>query len=195
MTTSFKPAGDTNLAPCLVARGDAGAIKFIIQWFTTHELRRFSDPTRPIRNTLLIALTALLFSIARAQDTAAAKPDSDRLQGEWTMISGERDGQPFPPEFLAGSRRIVKGDETTVFVRGTLFMKATFKVDPAKTPKTIDYTITGGNYAGNQELGIYKFEGDHLKFCFATPGKDRPSSFTTASMDGRTMSVWQPANK
>jgi uncharacterized protein (TIGR03067 family) len=135
----------------------------------------------------------LAAAAAWAQDSDAAKQDQDRFQGEWTMVSGERDAQPFPAEFTQNSKRVASGDEVTVIIQGQLFMKAKFKLDPSKTPKTIDYQLTAGNYAGNTQLGIYELKDDTVKFCFGTPGKPRPLEFATKPGDGQTLSVWKKA--
>jgi uncharacterized protein (TIGR03067 family) len=125
------------------------------------------------------------------QENKAAKQDQAKLQGAWMMISGEREGQSFPSEYLTNSERVVKGDETTVTVQGQLFMKAKFSLDPSKNPKTIDYSINGGSYTGRSMLGIYELDGDNLRFCLATPGKERPIGFATQPDDGQTMTVWK----
>jgi len=136
-----------------------------------------------------------IFAATPAQDSEAVKRDLARLQGVWVMISGERDGQGFPAEYLINSERVVKGDETAVTVRGQLFMKAKFFLDPLKNPKTIDYAINDGPYAGQKMFGIYELDGDKLKFCLSTPGKERPAAFATKPGDGQTMTVWELGKK
>jgi uncharacterized protein (TIGR03067 family) len=148
-----------------------------------------------IRNILLIGLAALAVATTRAQDNDAVKNDMAQLQGEWTMISGERDGHAFSAQFMKDSKRSAKGDETTVMLQGQLFMRARFTLDPSKTPKTIDYSVTGGPNAGKTQLGIYELDGDRVKFCFSTPGKERPLDFTAKPNDGRTLSVWKQEKK
>ena len=150
---------------------------------------------KTIRNALLIGLTALVISQARGEDTDAAKKDLAQLQGEWTMATGSRDGQSLPDAMLKNSKRTCKGDETTVVIGGQLLMKTKFTLDPSKKPKCIDYQITGGANAGKTQLGIYELDGDTVKFCFSTPGKDRPTDFTTQAGDGRTSSVWKREKK
>ena len=54
----------------------------------------------------------------------AAKKDKVQVQGAWTMVAGERDGQAFSAEYMKDSQRIAKGDETTVTIQGQLFRKA-----------------------------------------------------------------------
>jgi uncharacterized protein (TIGR03067 family) len=123
-------------------------------------------------------------------DEAAAKQEMEKLQGEWTMVMGEIEGQAMPEQMRAAARRVAKDDETTITIGGQLFMKAKFTVDPSKTPKTIDYNMTGGPTSGKTQLGIYEIDGERLKFCFGSPGKERPTNFKTEAGDGRTLSVW-----
>jgi uncharacterized protein (TIGR03067 family) len=111
------------------------------------------------------------------------------------MVSGQRDGQAFSEDLRKSFKRVAKGDETTVTMGGQLFLKAKFVLGPSKRPKTIDYSVTGGPYAGNMQLGIYEFDGDQIRFCFSTPGRNRPTDFTTKQNDGRTLSLWKRATK
>jgi len=140
---------------------------------------------------------------ARAKPKAAGKklPAPDfrkgntaelaRIQGTWTMVSGQRDGQPMPRSYLAGARRIAQGDETTVLINGAAFLNARMSVDPSKKPKTIDYLLTSGANKNNTQLGIYELSGDRLTLCFAQPNQERPADFTAPAGSGRTLSVWK----
>jgi RNA polymerase sigma factor (sigma-70 family) len=114
-----------------------------------------------------------------------------RLGGQWSMISGEIAGQPLPAEFVKTAKRVVKGNETTVTFGGQLFLKATFTVDISKQPHTIDYTMTDGLTKGKTQYGIYEWDEGTVRFCFAAPGKERPTEFTTKAGDERTLSVWE----
>ena len=144
--------------------------------------------------TMLMALAVgLLAGADGAED--AVKKEKQRLEGEWSMVSGEIDRQPLPAEYVKGARRIARGGETTVLIGGRLFMKARYTVDPGKNPRTIDYVMTGGPTRGKTQLGIYELDGDTVKFCFASPGKERPQDFTTKEGSGRTLSVWKRARK
>jgi uncharacterized protein (TIGR03067 family) len=121
----------------------------------------------------------------------AVKKEMALLQGEWSMVSGEIDGQALPEDYVKTASRIAKGDETTVIFSGKVFMKAKFTVDPAKKPKAIDYTMTDGPTKGKTQLGIYEVDGDTARFCFASPGMERPTDFTAKAGSGRTLSVWK----
>ena len=144
---------------------------------------------KKIRSAWLVGFVTVGILSALAGDDSAVKKDMAQLQGEWSNISIERDGQSFPGG--KDSKRVAKGNETTVTINGQLFMKAKFTLDPSKQPKAIDYEVTGGPYTGKRQLGIYELEGDTVKFCFAIPGKDRPTEFQSRPDDGRTVSVWK----
>jgi uncharacterized protein (TIGR03067 family) len=140
-----------------------------------------------------VLVTVLLVGADAPQD--AVKAEMARLEGEWSMVSGEIDRQPLPEEMVKTAKRVAKDGETTVTIGGQLFMKANFTVDPTKKPKAIDYEFTGGPTKGKKQLGIYELDGDTAKFCFASPGQDRPADFTTKEGSGRTLSVWKRGAK
>lgn len=128
---------------------------------------------------------------AEANEPDEVKKERSRLEGEWAMVSGEIDGQPMPDAFVKTGKRVAKGNETTVTIGGNVFMKATYTIDPSKKPKTIDYTMTEGLSKGKKQLGIYELDGDTIRFCFASPGKDRPTEFSAKPGAGNTLSVWK----
>jgi len=138
-------------------------------------------------NSLIVAY--LLIGADAPSD--AVKKEMTQLEGEWTMVSGERDGQPLPDNFLKNAKRVAKDGVSTISFGDRVYMKARFSVDPTKKPKAIDYEILEGETKGKKVLGIYEIDGDKLKFCFATPDKDRPSDFTAKAGSGNTLSVWK----
>jgi uncharacterized protein (TIGR03067 family) len=132
---------------------------------------------------------------AKAKITEEQKKELDRFAGEWAMVSGSIGDQAMPDAMLKSMKREVKGDELTVTMNGQVYFKATIALDPAKTPHTIDYVMTEGVTKGKTQLGIYEWEDGNLRFSFASPGKDRPSDFTSKPDDGRTVSVWKRVQK
>ena len=142
-------------------------------------------------NVLLAVLTAVAISSAWAEENEAVKNDLALLQGEWLMVSGSADGQPMPDQMRQQMKRVCKGDETTTTMGGQVFLKAKITLDPSKKPKTIDYQMTGGFTKGQTQLGIYEVDAGTFKSCFAKPGAERPTDFTTKPADGRTLSVWK----
>jgi uncharacterized protein (TIGR03067 family) len=133
----------------------------------------------------LVAVSALL-----GGDADAVKKEQALLEGEWSMSLGEANGQAMPKEMVKTGRRTAKNGETAITIGGQVYFKAKYTIDPTKTPKTIDYAMTEGPTKGKTHLGIYEFKGDTLTFCFAAPGKDRPTDFTAKEGSQRTLSVW-----
>src|SRR5207244_1307339 len=123
----------------------------------------------------------------------ALRAEMAALEGEWSMVSGEANGEALPEEVVKGAKRVSKGGETTVSLNGEVFMKAKYTVDPSKKPKAIDYAVTEGMAQGKKQLGIYELKGDTLKVCFAAPDQERPSDFKGG--EGRILSVWKRAKK
>jgi uncharacterized protein (TIGR03067 family) len=138
-------------------------------------------------------VTLVLFGSGSAQD--ATRKEMTQLEGEWSMVQGEANGQSMPKETVALARRVAKDGETTITIGGQVYFKAKFTIDPTKKPKSIDYAMTEGPTKGKTHLGIYELDGDTLKFCFAAPGKDRPTDFTAKEGSERTFSVWKRGKK
>jgi uncharacterized protein (TIGR03067 family) len=144
-----------------------------------------------IHMTALAALAAIAISSASAADAPAAKNDMQKLQGEWSMVSGSADGQSMPEQMRKQMKRVCKGDEATTTMGGQVFIKAKITIDPSTKPKAIDYDMIEGFTKGKKQLGIYEVEGDTFTACFAKPGAERPADFTSKPGDGRTLSVWK----
>jgi uncharacterized protein (TIGR03067 family) len=109
------------------------------------------------------------------------------------MVSGEANGSSMPKEIVSTGKRIAKDGKTTITIGGRVYFKAKFSIDPTKKLKAIDYNMTAGPTKGKTHLGIYELDGDTVKFCFAAPGKDRPTDFTAKEGSQRTLSVWKRA--
>jgi len=144
--------------------------------------------------TLLAAL-AVCFLAAADNASDAVKKELKQLEGEWSMVSGERDGHSLPADFIKVFKRVCKDDETTVTVGDEIVLKAKFSIDRTKKPKTIDYTVLEGPNQGKKQLGIYELDGDHLRFCTAPFKSDRPTSFTTHADNGWTRFSWKRVKK
>jgi len=143
----------------------------------------------------LSGLAAATLASAGAGGEEAVKKDMARLQGEWLMVSGSADGQAMPDDMRKQMKRVCKGDQTTTTMGDQVFLKAKITIDPSKNPKTIDYEMIEGFTKGKKQLGIYELDGDTFKSCFAGPGADRPTDFSSKPGDKRTVSVWKRAKE
>jgi uncharacterized protein (TIGR03067 family) len=146
-----------------------------------------------MRATVSVIAVLALVGAAGAQN--ANEKEMAQLEGEWSMVSGEANGLSMPEATVKTGKRVAKDGETTITLGGQVYFKAKFSIDSTKKPKAIDYTMTEGPTKGKTHLGIYELDGDTVKFCFAAPGKDRPTDFTAKEGSERTLSVWKRDKK
>jgi uncharacterized protein (TIGR03067 family) len=144
---------------------------------------------------VIVPVIAFLVLVGAAGAQDLMKKEMSQLEGEWCMVSGEANGVPMPKETVNGGKRVAKNGETTITFGGQVYFKAKFRIDPTRKPKAIDYTMTEGPTKGKTHLGIYELDGDTVTFCFAAPGKDRPTEFTAKAGSQRTLSVWKRVKK
>src|SRR5207247_31907 len=112
---------------------------------------------------------------------AAIAEEMKKLQGTWKQIAYERDGVTEPLDEQGWEPRVTFTGDTFVvtLADGSIPIKGTYKLDPTRDPKTIDWNDTIGEDAGKTLLAIYSLEGDWLVFCAAYPGQERPTEFRT----------------
>ena len=128
------------------------------------------------------AMLTMMAGIASADDAQdeAIKKDRKQIEGTWRIVALEINGNKAMDED-AKKLSVVNGPGETwsLFFEGKEVAKGTNSFDPTKKPKTIDFTITEGGGKGNVHLGIYELGEKARKLCFAPPGKDRPTEFTS----------------
>lgn len=169
--------------------------------------REFQRPPRAGRNgtcmrcsmgikyVSMAAFVLAAASVAMAEDAKPAAEDKAKLQGEWAMVSGVSDGVALPEAIVRSFRRVCKGDELTVMNGEQVVMKAKISLDLTKKPKAIDYEAIDGVTKGSKHEGIYEFDGETLKSCFAEPGGKRPTEFASKAGDRRVYTVWKRVKK
>ena len=111
----------------------------------------------------------------------AITEEMKKFQGTWKQIAYERDGVTEPLDEQGWEPRVTFTGNTFVvtLADGSIPIKGTYKLDPARDPKAVDWTDAIGEDAGKTLLAIYSLEGDRLVFCAAYPGKERPTEFRT----------------
>jgi uncharacterized protein (TIGR03067 family) len=117
---------------------------------------------------------------ALADDKADLEKEVKKFQGAWTIESSVTGGKELPADALKGLIVIFEGAKHTVKKGDEVIQVGTQKLDPSKSPKTIDVTMTEGPNKGTVMLGIYEIDGDTLKVCFDPQGKKRPTEFKSA---------------
>jgi hypothetical protein len=75
---------------------------------------------------------------------APSDEDVAKLQGEWTVLAMEGDGETVHVQEREGAKWVIKGNEITATQAG-MTGKMSFKLNPGKTPKEIDVTALDGN--------------------------------------------------
>ena len=66
---------------------------------------------------------------------------------------------------------------------------------PDAKPKEIDISPLGGPSAGSIVPGIYRLSGDTYESCFALPGKERPTKFSSEPGSGHFYVIFKRAHK
>jgi uncharacterized protein (TIGR03067 family) len=133
---------------------------------------------------LAVLTVGLLFAVGANGNAGekAGKKDEERIQGTWSVVSGEKSGEKASEDeikdvtitFAAEGKVMVKG------VKGNQEFEGSYKLDPSKKPKEMDLKL---NIGGKEESlkGIYLLEKNSLKLCVAAPPGERPTEFATAA--------------
>ena len=134
----------------------------------------------------LIAVTVLIAADARDD---AAKKDLEKFQGNWQLISAERDGKKTPDEDAKKITLTIQGNKFVLRKDAVMISEGTMTLDPTKKLKEIDETITTGPNKGKVFSAIYEIDDECHNICFAGPGKERPTAFSSGN--GQLLQVWK----
>jgi uncharacterized protein (TIGR03067 family) len=134
-----------------------------------------------IRSIGLAAACSLLMA-AGGQDPTTA--EVAKLEGVWRFALVEVEGAKQPDVPFETNKLIVLKDGRYVIVQGPRITHGVIKLDPAKTPKHYDVTLTNGPAKGQTFTGIYELDGDTYKICLPLRGKDRPATLVSKPGDG-----------
>jgi uncharacterized protein (TIGR03067 family) len=133
----------------------------------------------------------LCLPLGAAQDDAVKKEQA-KLQGVWQVLNSEEDGKA-TPEFIVQALKLeIKGNQITIKGVEDLvkkFGKVTLTIDPATTPKIIDFKIEAGSEKDNVYEGIYELKGDELRICASVVKGARPEEFKTKAGSNRALFV------
>jgi uncharacterized protein (TIGR03067 family) len=135
-----------------------------------------------MRISSAIAFCAIGFAAAGgsgtvADDKAELEKEAKKFQGTWTFESSAAGGEELPADQLKMLVVIFEGDKHTVKKGDEVIQVGTQRLDPSKSPKTIDVTLLEGPSKGTVMHGIYEIDADTLKVCFDPEGKTRPTEF------------------
>jgi len=150
-----------------------------------------------MRSSLMLLFCAVGFSVSAswAEDKPDVEKELKKFQGVWTIESSEYGGQKLPADQLKEFVVIYEGEKHTVKAGDKVIQVGTQKIDPSKSPKTIDVTMTEGPSKGAVMLGIYEIDGDTLKVCFDMEGKKRPTEFKSEAGSQTFLNVHKRVKK
>jgi len=153
-----------------------------------------------MRIFLVALFCAVVFAASGGSSTLAdEKADLDKevrkFQGTWTFESSETGGEKLPIGELKALILTFEGPKHTVKKGDDVIQVGTQKLDPSKSPKTIDVTIAEGPNKGTVMLGIYEIDGDTLKVCFDPQGKKRPTEFKSTPGSDNFVNVHKRVKK
>ena len=142
-------------------------------------------------------LIALVVGVLIATDSRddAVKKDLEKFQGNWTLISAERDGKKTPQEETKKIKLTIQGDKFVLRKDSVTISEGTMTLDPSMRLKEIDETITTGPSKGKVFSAIYEIDDEHHKICFAAAGKARPTAFSSMPGSGQVLQVWKREKK
>jgi uncharacterized protein (TIGR03067 family) len=120
--------------------------------------------------------------------TAQDNKDLDALQGTWQRTSMIRNGKPVPEDEVKAERLTLQGEHYTLLI-GDQKRTGIFRLDPSKSPRTLDIVSTEGPNKGKTLHAIYELEGDTFTYCVAPPGKERPTLLESRPGSGWTLLV------
>jgi uncharacterized protein (TIGR03067 family) len=149
-----------------------------------------------MRISIAALICAVGFAVSGgAGDKGAIEKELKKFQGAWTVESVEAGGKEIPIANFKGMTVTFEGDNYTVKIGDKTIQSATQKLDPSKSPKTLDGTVAEGPHKGTVILGIYEISDDTLKVCFDPEGKKRPTEFKTVAGSQTTLAVYKRMKK
>src|SRR5438128_546193 len=148
-----------------------------------------------VRYALILLAMGGVISAQDATD-GAVKKERAKMAGTWKIVSFEIGGKKtYTDDQLEKFLVTFDADgKCTVKLDGNVIVESTNKIDPTKTPKTLDQTFTkGGGGVGKTSFAIYELKDDTLKACFGDPEDGPPAKFrpTEFSSKAGTLVVYK----
>jgi RNA polymerase sigma factor (sigma-70 family) len=167
----------------------------------THGMRREQLLIRAVYGLAVLGVLAALgigYGLRPGHDAgkAAAPADPDRLQGNWRLVTVRVSGREVRPADYRIQWLVVRGDRISFGGRGQP-REATFRVDPAANPKSIDLNYRNDDPMGNMGMvesleGVYELEGDNFVLCQSEmAGTGRPNSLASPPDSGLVLMTFR----
>jgi uncharacterized protein (TIGR03067 family) len=111
-----------------------------------------------------------------------------RFGGTWIFTEVTVEGEKAADDILAGNRLILQGDQF-ISRHGSQTQRGHYKIDPSRSPKTIDVIFSEGHDKGKTLLGIYELSADIYKVCLNMDDQSRPKEFASKPGSKRVFEV------
>jgi uncharacterized protein (TIGR03067 family) len=128
---------------------------------------------------LLLWSLPILVVPAAALTPAGGQTEEKELkafQGRWQATAFIIGGNPVAGDQLEQTTLVVKGKKLTLQSKKSK-IEGEFNLDPSKSPKSIDATVTTADGVKLELRGIYQWNGSQRRSCFALPNYERPGDF------------------
>jgi len=134
----------------------------------------------------LMAFAVLGTLAGLSSTTAQTPPDGKRpdlvrapLEGTYTIVSGEKNGQAIPADHFKNSVVRITGDVMTGTDREKKeFFACTYVLLNKREPWSLDMKSTSPK-EGIDAFGLVKKDGDSLTIIYSLPGGEKPTEFKT----------------
>jgi uncharacterized protein (TIGR03067 family) len=127
----------------------------------------------------MAAASMVLGGVAADEPKAGKRAAMEQLRGAWRPESVTEGGRKLTGsdlEVYRGMTLIIQeGKSTLKAADGAVLSACELEVDAGRDPKTFDAKEVEGPGVGRIYKGVWRIEGDTLKWCFST--KDRPKGF------------------
>jgi uncharacterized protein (TIGR03067 family) len=132
-----------------------------------------------------------LFALSvTAQDRPGEKGGALKLEGTYTIVSGEEGGELIPEPRIKGAIVKFTADKITATDKDKKeFFAAIYKMDTGKTPYRIMMKSTTPKEA--ETTGLIEKKGETVRVIYALPGGEEPTEFKTK--EKQQMFVLKPA--
>ncbi len=115
------------------------------------------------------------------------------LQGTFSAVSIERDGEKLPPFMLKTAKRTSRLNQVEVALGGQVIIQALVRIDESASPIHIDYFNLSGPFQGTVQLGILEIGDDgSATINMSLSESPRPTTFSAPRGSGCTLSKWRP---
>ncbi len=124
----------------------------------------------------IVTYTLIALSMS-ALVAAAERFDTKKLEGSYTVVSGQRDGKALPEEEFKGSVVTFTADRVTGTDKDRkMFFASTYTIDDSSRPYTIKMESISPK-KGEKAEGVIEIDGDTVKLCYNLPGGKAPRGF------------------